>query len=165
MPSIAVSTKRGAIPAPLAVALLVLGLATPALARATTTEFTVIGTVVLPGGQPEREWTSGPVEHSRGTSNTFDVFNDDGQLIGKASHVLNVNFNTATGRGTVFGSFALTMDSVTWEGSFRGTVVGGPPAGTFVARGSDGTVIRGTWADTGLGEVVLKGVILDPHGN
>jgi hypothetical protein len=157
-----VPTKRHLIPVLLAVALLVAGLAAPALARATTEEVTA--TMTLADFEVEREWVSGPIGHVRGAAITWGL---SGDLEGSVDLVHNNNLNLTTGQGTGFGSMTIATDDVTWEGRYRGRYTDGLFAGTFVVHGSDGTVMRGTVAVTALAPIPvaeLDGVILDPHG-
>ena len=155
-------TKRHLIPVLLAVALLVAGLAAPALARATTEEVTA--TMTLAELEIEREWMSGPILHARDAAVTWDL---SGDLTGSVELVHNLNINPTTGQGTGFGSMTIATDDVTWEGRYRGRYTDGRFAGTFLVHGSDGTVMRGTVTVTALAPIPvteLEGVILDPHG-
>jgi hypothetical protein len=154
-------TERRLTTGLLLVVLLVAGLATPALARATTTEFAATLTFVSPP-EIEREWVSGPIWHVRGAAVTLDL---DGDLTGSAALVHNVNINLTTEQGTGFGTIVIAADAVTWEGRYRGTYTDFLFAGTLVLQGSDGTVMRGTIAALDPDTVTLEGVILDPHGD
>jgi hypothetical protein len=68
----------------------------------------------------------------------------------------------ATVDGTNWGTFVITSDEVTWEGTFRGTIRGGFNQGTFVGHGSDGSLLKGSFTQTGEFEFLLDGVILEP---
>jgi hypothetical protein len=112
----------------------------------------------------EREWVSGPILHVRGAAVPWDL---DGDLTGGVEIVHNANFDTRSDRGTGFGSIVIATEAVTWEGRYRGRYTDGLFAGTLVAHGSDGTVMRGTLTTTALEPIpvaALEGVILDPHG-
>jgi hypothetical protein len=145
----------------LVVGLLMVGLTPPALAGASKTEVKFHFTTTS-AGDPARQWISDGILHQRGIPLTFAV---SGDLVGTASSVSNVDLNTATGHGVLFGTFVLNTAATTWEGSFRAKIAGGLiTQGTFVGQGDDGTVIRGTFSAIAPGEFDLQAVILDPHG-
>jgi hypothetical protein len=110
-------------------------------------------------GDPERAWQSGPILHVRGEPNEGTVAGD---LNGPASIVNNYNLDQRTVDGTNWGTFVITSDEVTWEGTFRGTIRGGFNQDTFAGHGSDGSLLKGSFTQTGEFEFLLDGVILEP---
>jgi hypothetical protein len=129
----------------------------PALARASKTHVTFTETTVSES-PPQREWFSGEVLHFRGVVERTAVAGD---LAGSITAVLNGNVNLHTGAGAVFGPFTLVTSHVTWSGSFRGDPSG---SGTFIAQGTDGSKIHGSFVPTGPDTLEAEAVILSPKG-
>jgi hypothetical protein len=129
-------------------------LAVPAVA-AEKTPFTATLALGEPG-PPERSWESGPILHVRGEPNEGSV---SGDLNGPAAVVNNYNLDLRTIDGTNRGTFVISSDGVTWEGTYRGTLRAGFNEGTFVGHGSDGSLIQGSFNQTGDFEFALDGVI------
>jgi hypothetical protein len=134
-----------------------LGIGPPALARASHTHvsFTETTVSVTP---PSRQWVSGAVLHFRGAVEVTAV---TGDLEGSITAVLNGNINMHTGTGAVFGSFTFVTSTVNWSGSFRGGASG---SGTFIAQGSDGSKIHGSFVPSGPDTLEDEAVILSPKG-
>jgi hypothetical protein len=124
-------------------------------AAATKTPFTATLALGEPG-EPERSWESGPILHVRGEPNDGTV---SGDLNGPASIVNNYNLDLRTIDGTNWGTFVIASDDVTWEGSYRGTIRAGFNDGTFVGHGTDGSLIKGSFTQTGDFQFLLDGVI------
>ena len=57
------------------------------------------------------------------------------------------------------GSFTFFTSTVIWRGSFRGDASG---AGTFIAQGTDGSKIHGSFVPTGPDTLKDEAVILRP---
>jgi hypothetical protein len=136
--------------------LLVLMIGTPALARASKTHVSFTETVVS-DSPPTREWLAGQTYHFRGVEELTDVAGD---LEGSITAVLNGNINLRTGAGSVSGPFTLSTSTVTWSGSFHGDPSG---AGSFVAKGNDGSTIHGSFVPTGENTLQDEAVII-AHG-
>jgi hypothetical protein len=132
-------------------------IAHPAQARATKTHVSFTETT-LSDSEPQRQWISGQVLHFRGVVEVTAV---TGDLEGRITAVLNGNVNLHTGAGSVFGPFTFVTSSVSWTGSFRGDPGG---AGTFIAQGSDGSKIHGSFVPTGPETLQDEAVILSPKG-
>jgi hypothetical protein len=129
-------------------------------AAATKTPLTFTDTVASPG-TPERTWVSGDVLHMRGQPQTTVAAGD---ITGGFRLDVNLNVDLVTGRGELFGKFALITATVTWEGSFAASITPEGVSGTFVGHGTDGTKIMGTFTSTGPATFLNEAVILDPHG-
>jgi hypothetical protein len=147
--------RRIALFVPMLFVLLVIG--PPALARASHTHvsFTETTVSVTP---PSRQWVSAAVLHFRGA---VEVTKVTGDLEGGITAVLNGNINLHTGTGAVFGPFTFVTSTVTWSGSFRGDPSG---SGTFIAQGSDGSKIHGSFVPSGPDTLEIEAVILSPKG-
>jgi hypothetical protein len=137
--------------------LVVLGIGHPALARASHTHVSFTETTVSTTS-PSREWVSGEVLHFRGA---VEVTAITGDLEGSITAVLNGNINMRTGAGVVFGRFTFVTSTVTWIGPFRG---GADGSGTFIAQGSDGSKIHGSFVPSGPDTLEDEAVILSPKG-
>jgi len=135
----------------------VLASGSPALAHASKTHVTFTETIVS-DSEPEREWVSGQVLHFRGVVEVTAV---TGDLKGSITAVLNGNINLRTGTGAVSGPFTFVTSNVTWDGSFTGDPSG---AGTFIAQGSDGSKIHGSFVPTGPDTLADEAVVLVPKG-
>ena len=129
----------------------------PTLARAVKTPVTFTETIVSEG-PPVREWFSGETYHFRGVVELTTV---TGDLEGSITAVLNGDINLRTGTGSVSGPFTLVTSDVTWTGTFRGDPSG---SGTFIAQGTDGSKIHGSFVPTGQNTLEDEAVILSPKG-
>jgi hypothetical protein len=147
--------RRIALLVPMLVVLLVPG--PSALARASKAHVTFTETIVS-DSEPQREWVSGEVLHFRGVVEVTAV---TGDLEGTITAELNGNINMNSGAGAVFGPFTFVTSNVTWSGSFMGDPSG---SGTFVAQGSDGSKIFGSFVPAGPDILEDEAVILSPHG-
>jgi len=127
---------------------------------ASRTPFTSVLTLGQPS-QPQRSWVSGPIRHVRGEPNAGTLAGD---LVGSATITNNYNLRPPTGDGANWGTFEITANGTTWEGTYRGILRGGVNDGTFIGQGDDGSLIKGSF--TWIGQFVfrLDGVTLDPHG-
>lgn len=126
------------------VALLVVGGgATRVAAQAQTTEAT--GYEVTCSIQPGSEWLSGDILHIRGevattrtVASNLQTGKAEPRLIGTNTILLNIDVNTATGRGTLHGSTTFQPDGIagTWETRFTGTIRDGIVAVHAVGHGT-----------------------------
>lgn len=126
----------------------------PALA-ATETPFTATATFTQIS--PGKTWDAGGVLQVR---DQLSVSTVTGDIVGTRFGVFNRAGNQ------VWGEFVLTTVTVTWTGHFHGTFESGcGVTADFVGQGSDGSVLRATFACTGNTAVQsVEGVILDPTG-
>jgi hypothetical protein len=122
---------------------------------ATRTPF--LGTATFTQITPGTTWQADGVLQVR---DQLSVSTVTGGIVGTRFGV----FNRAGER--VWGDFVLTTAAVTWTGLFQGTFESGcGVTADFVGRGSDGSVLRATFACTGNAAVQsVEGVILDPTG-
>lgn len=125
----------------------------PALAQ-TETSFTATATFtqIVPG----TSWFADGVLQVREQTSYATISGDiSGTRVGL--------FNRAGDR--VWGTFVLTTETTTWQASFHGTIESDCTVASFVGRGSDGTIIRGTFECTAVpGVQQIAGVILNPTG-
>lgn len=129
-------------------------------------------------GVPERVWQSDGILHIRGQANEnrFDGTCGGDPCVFGVPFVVNVELNTATGDGTVFGTFAYVVDGTrfawgdhigSFDGPFWGQITAGVVTIKFVAEGSgdfDGMKLMGTGLVPLAGPHPIEGTILDPHG-
>jgi hypothetical protein len=129
-------------------------LVAPALA-ATETPF--VATATFTQVTPGTTWEAGGVVQVR---DTLSVSTVTGGIVGTRFGV----FNRAGDQ--VWGDFVLTTATVTWTGHFQGKFESGCGiTADFVGQGSDGSILRATFACTGNAAVQsVEGVILDPKG-
>lgn len=139
---------------------LVLGPAASANATKTTLTFQVNDAVF---GVPERTWEADGIFHFRGQP-FFALTPTVGDLSASVRGVTNGALRLATGHITIFGTIAFESGGVTWEGAFRGQTATPVGTGTFVLQGSDGTKMRGTFAQAAPFSSVFRYevVLLDP---
>ena len=138
------------------------GLAVPTASAtaATKTPVTFTDTVVTVGA-PARSWTEDGVLHVRDQPQTLTL---SGDLTGSISLDVNLDLRLETSTGAIYGQFQIVTATITWTGSFAGTITPSGASGHFVGQGSDDTTISGTFTQTGPGAFIDQANILDPHG-
>ncbi|MFX0210580.1 MAG: hypothetical protein ACFFDT_31660 [Candidatus Hodarchaeota archaeon] len=143
----------------------------PVQAGATAAEFTSIETITDPG--QGKVWFESNMMYIRDAIFTASVEGDDlyGFLTGEGNFNIDMNTGNGVGWGTnIFDGYYRDM-KVGFEGSSTCKIIQffGPSTsilGKFVSHGSqgfDGMLIKGTFVTVGA-DLILSGVILDPHG-
>jgi hypothetical protein len=97
-------------------------------------------------GDPERACESGPILHVRGEPNEGTVAGD---LNGPASIVNNYNLDLRTVDGTNWEPSSSPRIRSRGKAPFQGAIRGGFNQGTFVGHGSDGSLLKGSFTQTG----------------
>lgn len=116
-------------------------------------------------GEPDREWFSGPIYHVRDIPLT-DVWT--GGLEGTMHRWVSFDMNLETGHNTARCRTELNMTAPleeTFDVRCRGTLL----TGSFNGRGSEGSILTGTYAlapggTPGVGPYETQGTILVPAG-
>jgi hypothetical protein len=142
-----------------AAAFLPAAIASQAWAGATRTPFTVTeASVPIQDGNG---WLSGHIFHVRGEVDEGPV---TGDLTGTITIVVNLNVDTHSGQGELFGTFTLATADVTWSGHYTGSTTSDTSRGRFLGQGTNGSKLDGSFTQNGDGTFTLTGTILSPHG-
>ena len=160
------------------VLIMILFVASPALAEATTTEWTEQNTVCeyyCPLGEGQCDFFSadGKIMHGRGHVQYIlalrfdpDTLELDDEWHGSTTSIVNFDLNLETGHGTSWGTYVREYDEKdgAFEGTWSGQIRDFHFSGKMVGQGTgelEGQIVKG-WLDNVLNEALPLGPSCEP---